>query len=84
VRGKKLPPEAAEQRRRIALELGYVRRIRPGSNLGPWWTPAEVKLPGRLPDEEVAAKVGRTPNAVRCKREKLDIPNPRDRRRRRG
>jgi hypothetical protein len=81
-RGVKLPPEQVEQRRRTAIERGYVRRIRPGYNLGPWWSPAEVRLLGRLPDDEVAAKVGRSPNAVRCKREKLGIPNPRDRRRR--
>ena len=35
-------------------------------------------------DEEVVAKVGRTPNAVRVKRERLGLPNPRDRRRREG
>ena len=29
-----------------------------------WWSPGEVKLLGKLPDDEVAAKVGRTPNAV--------------------
>jgi hypothetical protein len=81
-RGVKLPPEAVERRRRTALELGLVRHIRPGYNLGPWWMPAELRLLGRLPDEEVAAKVGRSADAVRQKREKLGIPNPRDRRRR--
>jgi hypothetical protein len=55
-----------EQRRRTAVERGYVRRIRPGYNLGPWWSPAEVRLLGKLPDVEVAVRVGRTPNAVRC------------------
>jgi hypothetical protein len=40
-----------------------------------------VALPGRLPDDEVAARVGRSWNAVRLKREKLGIPNPVDRRR---
>jgi hypothetical protein len=42
-----------------------------------------LALLGKLPDEEVAAKVRRTANAVRCKREKLGLPNPLDRRRRR-
>ena len=32
--------------------------------------------PGTLPDDEVAAKVGRTPGAVRQKRGKLGTPNP--------
>jgi hypothetical protein len=72
-RGAKLPPEQVEQRRRTAVELGYVRRFRPGYNLGPWWSPAEVRLLGRLPDEEVAARTGRSPNAVRIKCEKLGI-----------
>ena len=69
-------------RRRAAGEGGYVRRLRPGYNLGPWWSPAEVRLLGKLPDEDVAAKVGRSPDAVRQKRQELGIPNPRDRRRR--
>ena len=40
------------------------------------WTPAEVKLLGKLPDE-VAVRIGRTVNAVRCKREKAGIASPR-------
>jgi len=68
--------------RRAAVELNLAKHLRPGCNYGPWWSPAEVKLLGKLPDQEVAAKVGRTPNAVRVKRAKLGIPNPRDRRRR--
>jgi hypothetical protein len=31
---------------------------------------------GKLPDAEVAARTGRSANAVRQKREKLGIPNP--------
>jgi hypothetical protein len=81
-RGKKLPPEQVERRRRTARELGLRRHLRPGYNLGPWWSPAEVRLLGKLPDEDVAAKVGRSPDAVRQKRQELGIPNPRDRRRR--
>jgi hypothetical protein len=69
-------------RRRAAVEGGYARRIRPGYNLGQWWGPAELRLLGRLPDREVAAKVGRSHNAVRIKRERLGVPNPVDRRRR--
>jgi hypothetical protein len=41
-----------------------------------------LALLGKLHDEEVAARAGRTPNAVRRKRRKLGIPNPLDRRRR--
>jgi hypothetical protein len=73
VRGKPLPPDQVEQRRRTALELGYGRRLRPGYNLGPWWSPRELALLGKLPDEEVAAKVGWAPNAVWCKRAKAVV-----------
>jgi hypothetical protein len=83
-RGQELPPEQVERRRRTALDLGLGRNLLPGYNLGPCWTRAELALLGKLPDEEVAARVGRSPNAVRIKRERLGIPNPRDRRRRRG
>jgi hypothetical protein len=81
-RGQKLPPEQVERRWQTAIEKNLAQYIRPGYNLGPWWSPAELRLLGGLPDDEVAAKVGRSPNAVPCKREKLGIPNPRDRRRR--
>jgi hypothetical protein len=84
VRGKELPPEQVERRRRTAVEKNLAQYIRPGYNRGPWWSLAELRLLGRLPDDEVAARLGRSPNAVRCKREKLGIPNPRARRRRRG
>jgi hypothetical protein len=47
----------------------------PGDH-GPRWTPAEVALLGTMPDEEVAARTGKTPGAVRQKREELGIPNP--------
>jgi hypothetical protein len=70
-----LPPEQVEQRRRAALENNLVKYIIPGYH-GPWWSRDELALLGKLPDEEVARRVGRTPNAVRQKREKLGIPNP--------
>ena len=83
-RGVRLPPEQVERRRRTARALNLGRHLPTGCSHAPWWSPAELRLLGSLPDDEVAAKVGRTPNAVRCKREKLGIPNPVDRRRRRG
>jgi hypothetical protein len=45
---------------------------------GPWWSAAEMALLGTLPEEEVAARTGRTANGVRPKRCALGIPNPRD------
>jgi hypothetical protein len=83
-RGRRLPPEAVERRRQTALGLDLARHLRPGCNYGPWWSRAELALLGKLPDDVVAARIGRTPDAVRCKRQKLRVPNPCDRRRRRG
>jgi hypothetical protein len=83
LRGAKLPPEQVERLRRTALEQDLIRHARPGYH-GPWWAPRELALLGKLPDEEVAARTGRSPNAVRTKREKLGIPKPRDGRRREG
>jgi hypothetical protein len=35
-----------------------------------------LRLLGKMPDAEVAARTGRSENAVRVKRTKLGIPNP--------
>jgi hypothetical protein len=40
------------------------------------WTPEEMALVGVLCDAEVAARTGRTPNAVQIKRKQLGRPNP--------
>ena len=82
-RGKKLPPGQVERRRRTAQELNLGRHLRPGYNLGPWWSPRELALLGKLPDDEVTARTGPTRNAVRRKQRKLGLPNPQDRCRRR-
>jgi hypothetical protein len=50
----------------------------PAPDLGLLWTPEEVAPLGVLPDDEVAKKVGRTENAVRCMREELNRPDPTD------
>jgi hypothetical protein len=81
VRGKRLPPEAVERRRRTALEQDLVQHIRTGYNLGPWWTRRELALLG-TDDDVIAAKVGRTPEAVQLMRGKRWVPKFRDRRRR--
>jgi hypothetical protein len=57
-------------RRRLSVELGLARHIVPGYH-GPRWTAKELRLLGTLPDEEVARRTGRTPNAVRRKPELL-------------
>ena len=74
-RGKALTPEQVERRRRTACELDLGRYLPKGYH-GPWWTKAEVALLGRVPDEEVARRTGRTVNAVRQKREILKRQRP--------
>jgi hypothetical protein len=70
IRGVPLPDEQVERRRRTALRLNLARYFQTGYH-GPWWTQAEVALLGKVPDEEVARRTGRTPRAVRQKREML-------------
>jgi hypothetical protein len=72
-RGVPLPHEQVERRRRTALELGLGRHLKTGYH-GPWWTKAEMALLGRVPDEEVARRTGRSVNAARVKRESLGRP----------
>jgi hypothetical protein len=83
-RGQELPPEQVERRRRTALELGLGRNLLPGYNRGPRWTRRELALLGTDEDDVIAARVGRTPNAVGVMRRRLKVPKSRDRRRCRG
>ena len=69
VRGPGPTPEQLERRRRWRE-----------SNLAPRWPAAHAALLGKLPDDEVARRTGRSWNAVRQKREALGIPNPARRR----
>jgi hypothetical protein len=68
-------------RRRLNAELHLGQNLRLGYH-GPRWAKAELDLLGRLPDEAVAARTGRTANGVRVMRTRLGIPTARDRRRR--
>jgi hypothetical protein len=70
-----LPAEQVERRRRTARRLNLGRYLKKGYH-GPWWTRAEMALLGRVPDEEVARRTGRTPAAVRRKRETLGRARP--------
>lgn len=45
------------------------------------WTAEQLALLGTMPDADLAAKIGRTPEAVRCKRTAAGIPTHTDRRR---
>src|SRR5262249_11490592 len=73
IRGKQLPPDQVERCRRTARELNLGQYLTPGYH-GPWWTRNELRLLGKMPDAGVAEKIGRTPNAVRIKRERLGTP----------
>ena len=59
---------------RLPVRLNLARHLRLGYH-GSWWTDKERRLLGKLPDTEVARRIGRIPTAVRIKREALAIAN---------
>jgi len=71
LRGRPLTPEQVERRRRTAQELNLGRHLHKGYH-GLWWTKAEMRLLGRLPDEEVGQRTGRSTDAVRQKRQAME------------
>jgi hypothetical protein len=75
MRGKKLPPDQVERRRRTAreLDLGQYLALARARREGRW-TRKELRLLGKMPDAELAEKTGRTANGVRIRRERLGIP----------
>jgi hypothetical protein len=62
------------QRRKRARELNLAQYLKPGHSAG--WTAGHLALLGIHPDGRVAALTGRSDNAVRVKRSKMDIPDP--------
>jgi hypothetical protein len=77
LRGKRLPLEQVEQRRRNAIKNNLAQYLVTGYH-GPRWTEADIALLGTMPDEEVGRRTGRTVEGVRQKREELGISNPSD------
>ena len=71
--------EERAAKRLLAKRLNYRKTLQTGYH-GPRWTAAQLKLLGKLPDDEVARRIGRTPNAVRIKRDRLRIAKQHDRR----
>jgi hypothetical protein len=50
------------RRSRTNRQLDLKRHLHPGYH-GPRWTPQELALLGTMPDDEVAAQIGKTPLA---------------------
>jgi hypothetical protein len=73
-------PGEVERRRRVAREKGLCPN--PPHVGGRPWTAKELALLGKLPDDVVVARIGRTETANRVRRLKLKRPTARDRRRR--
>jgi hypothetical protein len=81
MRERGVTPRERAQRRRTALDLDLGRYARAAA-LARAWPAGQLRLLGTAPDDEVAARIGRTPNAVRVMRTRLGIPSACDRRRR--
>jgi hypothetical protein len=74
-RGRELPPEQVERRRRTAREKNLAQYLQPGYH-GPRWTQEQPQLLGAEPDVVIAAKVGRKAEVVLSMRRRPGIPNP--------
>ena len=74
-RARGLISEVIEKRRERELRHNLRRHLRPGGGRSQW-TPPQLQLRIRMPDDEVADRIGRTVEAVRLKRQKLGILNP--------
>ena len=78
-RGKPLPPEQVERRRRTAIEmnLGQYLQPCPCPNGSRPWTADELALLGTMTDHALASRLSRTVNAVRITRLRRGIaPHP--------
>ena len=65
--------EQCDEHSRIALELDLGRFLHTGYH-GPVWTKEQTAVLGTASDEEIAERIGRTPNAVRVMRTQFGIP----------
>jgi hypothetical protein len=72
-RGKALPAEQVE-RRRPTRAPGLAEYLRGKRWAGTGWTAEQLALLGTVPDDVVAARFGRSENAVRVWRGRLGIP----------
>jgi hypothetical protein len=65
---------AAAGKRRRPYRTPDPRGCRPDGAPWPWRTAGQLALLGTMPDHEVAARIGRSPSAVRNRRVALGIP----------
>jgi hypothetical protein len=75
IKAREWTEEERQQRQRTNAEKGLADNLVLGYH-GPLWTAEEIALLGTVPDEELARRIGRTPNAVRVMRDRLGIPRP--------
>jgi hypothetical protein len=73
VKAKDWTDAERDAKREAARRLDLARHLRPGYH-GPRRTAAQLKLLGKLPDSEVARRIGRTVEAVRIKRTRAGLP----------
>lgn len=78
IKGKKQPQSVIRRRMQTRKERRAPPPVR-WKDSG--WTAAQLALLGTLPDKVLAARIGRSPNAVRIKRTREGIPTIHDRRR---
>jgi hypothetical protein len=75
IKAKDWTDEECDARSESAKRLNLARHLRTRYH-GPRWTPEQLAMLGTMLDADVARLTGRTPDAVRCCRQKLGIGNP--------
>jgi hypothetical protein len=73
MREREWTEEEREQKRRLAIEGNYGAFFPPGCKTAPAWTAEELALLGTAPDAEVAKRIGKSRDAVRAQRGRLNI-----------
>lgn len=67
--------EEREVRRQNSIKNNLAQYLQLGYH-GPRWTKKQLALLGKLPDQEVADRIGRSVKGVHTMRQRLGIPNP--------
>jgi hypothetical protein len=73
MRRKDWPAQARQQRRERAVAGNYAALLQPGYH-GPRWTQGQLALLGTDADELIAARIGKSRDAVRAQRVRRKIP----------